>query len=90
MKEEVTISIWHPINGEFIHLMQIDRNGVREFYTSGVFVGLHEIDENGLLKKDHEFNRPDWVVKLDEKLAQYEHYEEVVGEVVSINGKDII
>lgn len=44
-------AVWHIINGIWYHLVQIDNNGVRTFYTDGAKVGEYLINEkNNCLK----------------------------------------
>lgn len=35
-----TLSIWHPINGEWVHILQQVREHSTAYYTNGEFVAI--------------------------------------------------
>jgi hypothetical protein len=45
--KDQTLELWHPISGKWTHLVQVDKNNIRKFYTNGVFELELKVDENG-------------------------------------------
>lgn len=45
------INIFHPMmNGKFIHIVQITKDGIRQYFTDGKLVLTKEINKDGTVK----------------------------------------
>jgi hypothetical protein len=47
----MTIEIWHPIGGKWVHLVQTIKDGIRQYFTDGVLVMTKEINKDGIIKE---------------------------------------
>ena len=49
MSNNIT-SIWHLFDGKFVHIFQITKGDLREYYTDGVIVATKKVNSDGTVK----------------------------------------
>lgn len=46
------INIWHPMmDGEFIHIVQVTKDGFRQYFTDGKLILTKEVNSDGTIKQ---------------------------------------
>jgi hypothetical protein len=43
------IELWHPMAGRWVHIQQIDKDGIRHYYTDGKPDGVRKINDDGTI-----------------------------------------
>ena len=44
------INIWHIIDSKWVHIVQITKDDIREYYTDGKLTGVKKVNKDGTIK----------------------------------------
>jgi hypothetical protein len=65
------LEIWHPIMGKYYHIVQVNKDGIRTYYTDGVKVHEAKINKDGFVERSPDLF--EWVEDSREtRTATYE------------------